>query len=697
MTPLRTEVRPLGRVLLVAALVGIVLAVPATRALAESEHSNVEELTSLSIEDLLSIEVVSATKHAAPLAQTPAAVAVITREDIRASGATSLPELLRQALGVQAARLDSSRWAISTRGSNGLYANKLLVLVDGRSVYSDLFSGVFWAHLDLPLDDIDRIEVIRGPGGASWGANAVNGVINIITKKASESLGTRLSVAYGDTAPRSVITARHGIELGQRGHLRLSAKSSRRGRYESESGEETTEHSTDARLNARYDVERATGGHLSIIAEASRTEPTATITEVIPEAPFSFTRVAEGLIESQSLLVRWSRARPRDDAPPLQFQFSVTRNEHDAVFFRDEVTVYDFDVHAGTKLGSRHSLAYGGGIRHLDTELERTTDVRQIVGPREISHFNAFLEDTWTLHENGTVLNVGVKLEHNEYTGFEFQPTARLRFRTGEHGVAWAAVSRAVRTPSRVETSARVDLAVGMVGPSTIVFSALPNLDISSEELTALEFGYRAQLGERLSLDLTVFGHQYDNVIQLEPLPLVPDPEAPLDRLLAGITWVNGAEADAYGFEGSLRYLCGSHCSIDFSYSFLDSETSYPAGSSFTGGSPFAPDGLSPRHSLKLNARAKLSASVEASLFLRHSSRLEPSDLGTLAGLVYKPVDATTQADLALTWTPRKELQLRLVGQDLLDDRHLEFFDYSFGSRPNWVPRRVYLSATLSY
>ncbi|MEZ5824452.1 MAG: TonB-dependent receptor [Geminicoccaceae bacterium] len=473
-----------------------------------------DDLTLLDLEDLMEIEVTSVSKKAQSLGDIASAIYVLTGEEIRRSGYTTIPDALRLVPGVSVARINADKWAIGLRGGQRLFSNKLLVLIDGRSVYWSLYSGVNWALQDLVMEDIDRIEVIRGPGASVWGANAVNGVINIITKDTSQTQGTHATVLGGSNGDYAA-ELRHGGAFGDNGHYRVYAKGRRFDELKPLPGEAINDAMDDARIGFRLDTSEETDG-FSFQGQIANVMVEETFRVPLLTPPYSAVTHEDARITQGYLLGKWDRSLGEESGLSLQvYADSMHINDYLAPTERARYSTLDVEFNHRFQAGETHGFVWGVGYRgnHTDLKTGGTVDLDL---DRIDNVFSAFVHDDITVIPERLTASVGIKLEHNDYTGFEIQPTARAIYRFDNGHSLWGAVSRAVRTPSALDTDANAILSV--VPPSLAV--PLPtrlrlreNDDVSSEELWAFEAGYRAQLDETLNVDIAGFANYYDDLV----------------------------------------------------------------------------------------------------------------------------------------------------------------------------------------
>jgi iron complex outermembrane receptor protein len=617
--------------------------------------ANVQDPTRLTLEELMSIEVSSASKKPQTLGATATAMHVINRDDIRRSGASTLPELLRLVPGVQVSRIDASRYAITIRGFASRYAGKLLVLQDGRTLYSPLFNGTFWEVQDVVLDDIERIEVIRGPGGTMWGANAVNGVINIITRAARDTQGTLVQAQAGNL--ESGIAIRHGGTLGEDGHFRAFAKLSEHDALQSTDGTPGHDALRQQRAGFRIDLKPRASDRLTLQGDVQAVDAdvkelsTSLATPGVHFAPD--TQAQSGV----NLLVRWEREVNANHHWHLQAYVDRVEGRSDALDL--SVNTVDLELQQRLRLNPVHELTWGAGWRHVSDKTRGSFTV--LFDPPAASGqvFNAFVQDEMTLSDT-LRLTLGSKFEHNETTGLETQPSARLHWRATPTDTVWAAVSRAVETPSRSTLDSQINYRVEPPGsPFNIPMSPFPmvvglrgNPDLVSQELVARELGYRGLFGRHLSLDLTVFHNRYERLVTAEGLRVVPGMPS-----FATYGFANGLRGHAHGIELSGVWQVQPGWRLSGSLSTLRMKlTPNPADSAF--GTP----GASPSHLVQLHSQHDLGHNLELDAHLYRNGKLP--DLN---------IPAHTRLDLRLGWRVKPGLEISLTGRNLLQRSHAEF------------------------
>lgn len=636
------------------ALLLVILALSANPGLAAEQEpsSKSTDFVEMSLEDLMDIEVTSVSKRPEKRHEAAAAIFVITQEDIRRSGAATIPEALRMAPGVQVQRINANRWSITVRGFNGLYANKLLVLVDGRTVYSPLFSGVYWETQDTLLEDIDRIEVIRGPGATLWGANAVNGVINIITKPASETQGGLLTLG-GGTEERGFGSIRYGSHFGQNGFWRVYAKYFNRDGFVDGSGHDTEDdwraYRAGFRLDNAFEVDR-----LTLQGEVYDGRAGQSVTIPLPFPPVMHTFDSDFDIAGGHLLGRWSR-RLSDDAD-IALQAYYDYSVRDEATFEERRHTVDLDFQHRRALGTRHEFLWGLGYRYTTDDTAGSFVFMLDPENHEDHLFSAFVQDTITLVEERLRLTVGTKFEHNDHSGFEIQPTLRLLWTPNETHTVWAAVSRAVQTPSRSEHDMRINVARFPLG----LVSLVTHSGVDSEKLLASEIGYRVRPTKNLFLDLTAFYNIYDDLRTWEPL--LPFFEVlPLPPHLAIHSRLNNnMEGEVYGIEISADWQAARRWRLSAAYSFLEMNLRLDGSSQDT--TSIVQEDRSPHHQAHLISHVDLPHQLELDTEFYYVDRLSGTD-----------IPSYVRFDVRLGWRPREDLEVSVSWQDILDARHPEY------------------------
>jgi len=639
----------------------LVLAAAATRAADEVPPSR--DLTRLSLAELSNIEVTTVSRRPEKLGSAAAAVFVITREDIRRLGITSLAEALRLAPGVQVSRINSNQWSVGIRGFASGLSRALLVLVDGRSTYTTLFAGTYWDVLDTLLEDVDRIEVIRGPGGTLWGANAVNGVVNIITRSASETRGGYLE-AVGN-GKHGILGARWGGDAGE-ATFRLYGKTADHGTFYHPDGHDYDAWHT-AQGGFRADVDASARDRLTLQGDIYQGRIGERTLVTSYEPPYGQTVDFGAPVSGGNLLARWDRAWSGDDALTVQAYYDRTLRTE--AVFHDARSTIDLDVQyrfradgheVVTGLDARSSTGDTTGIPAVVFTPERKTD----------RIFSVFAQDTISISGDRLRLTLGAKVEHNDYSGTEVQPHLSLMANLDETQNAWAAVSRSVRAPSRVDTELSI---TQYAAPGPVYIRLTGDESFKAEEIVAYELGYRLRPVEALSFDLSLFYNRYDDLESFERGAIGAAPPTP--GLVLPVRYANMLEGSGVGAELVVSAQAAKSVRIQASYSRLDLDLRAKPGSTDVG-TPAYTEGSSPRELLTFRVSVDLPARVTFDAFLRGAGPLPAQQ-----------VPGYVTLDARLAWAAPRLVEVALVGRSLLQDHHVEF---AGGPSATEVPRSVF-------
>ena len=640
------------------------------------------DLTQFSIEDLMQVKVVSATKVEQALQDTAAAVFVISAEDIRRSGVTNVMEALRLAPGVEVARIDSSRWAITIRGFNGRFANKLLVMIDGRSVYNSQFSGVYWELQDLFLPDVERIEVIRGPGGSLWGANAVNGVINIITKNSQDTQGGLVTLTAGNEE-RRIAGVRYGGKLDDNAQYRVYGQFTERDGSLTPDNRDAGDDWNIGKGGFRLDWTPSAQDKVAV--QGNYYQGNFDQNLVVPTfvQPYSERQLAKINAEATggSVQARWEHQYSATSQMGLQVYYQYADREE--LLYIADTDTFDLDFQANFALDDRQEIVWGAGYRR---NRDRFTDtILATVDPNSATTelFSAFVQDQVDLIPEQLRLTAGIKIEHNDYTGWEWQPSIRMLWTVHPDHRLWAAISRAVRTPSRGEQDVQTSLYVMPSSPSTgnlpTLITLFGNDQLEAERLFAYEIGYRGRLAEKISVDATAFYNDYDQVISSVPGTPFVETEVIPPYLVVPLKLQNSASGHNAGFELAAGWRPVQDWRLQLAYSYLHQDIKgYNDQSLFNSGN---------LHQVSLLS----SWNFQNDLSLDAWGRYVNFDgmMRTLSPLGNVKIDPYFSLTLRLGWRPRKDFELSLVGANLLDKDHLEFVQevYTF---PVEIQRSLY-------
>jgi len=649
--------------------------------LSAASSAQQQDLTQLSLEDLMNTKVTSVSKKEQRMSQVAAAIFVISQEDIRRSGATNIPDLLRMVPGLEVAQIDASTWAISARGFNHQFSDKLLVLVDGRAVYTPLFAGVNWDTLDVPLEDIARIEVSRGPGATVWGSNAVNGVINIITKKASDTPGGLLT-AGGGTHEQESGVAQYGGKIGGSTCYRVFTKYSNYGHFPGLDGLAADDgwHL----LHGGFRADGSLSGKDSLTVQGdtytgSEGASIAHIQSIAPPDNENVDRLAE--LSGGNVLSRWTHVFSSRSDTALQFYFD--RYARSGPEVREARHTFDLDFQHHLVLGTRQDLIWGAGYRRSSDQTEGTIDEAFLPPNQVFQLFSAFVQDEITLKPKRLILTMGTKLEHSDFSGLEIQPSARVAWTPNDRHTFWTAVSRASRNPSRLENGADINVAV-FPGPGGMAaeLTLFGNPHLKTENVVAYELGYRAQASSRLSLDLTAFFNRYQHLRSTEPgTPFLEIDPLPT-HLVVPLIFANQVHGTTEGIEVAASWKVTERWTLSPGYSLLEMHLHTDPTSLDTTTVPDT-EGSNPRHQAQFRCHADLFRSLGWDTGVYFVERLPA-----------QPVPGYTRVDTQLSWRFAERAELSVVGQNLLRDHHVESNDINTSVNSSQVKRSAYARIT---
>jgi len=581
------------------------------------------DLADLSLEELANIEVSSVSRRSEKLGEVAATLYVISEDAIRRAGVRRLPEALALAPNLQVARVNANQYAITARGFNNAIGNKLLVLIDGRTVYTPYFSGVQWDMQDVLLEDVARIEVISGPGASVWGTNAVNGVINIVTKTAEETQGLLAEAGGGNL--ESLAALRWGGPLGAGGRMRVYAKLQRHAHTDSQAGAAVADGSHRAQVGARMDW-LAGGEGLTVQGDAYRAD---TDDRSVPGLNFGGLRTS-----GQNLLARWTGTLAGGSKLRVQGYYDRNRRE-DRFTYSPSDTVVDLEFQHSLVLGA-HQLDWGGGWRQSRDDI-RPGLLIGFVPPRSTQSWrNLFVQDDLHLSERLSLV-AGAKLEHNDYTGWEALPSLRLSWAPAAGQLWWTAVSRAVRAPARLDRDLRL--------PAKPPYLIAGGPDFVSEVATVTELGYRAQPSHELNVSASLYRYDWSRLRSGQP-----PPNALVQNQIEGLT---------YGMEAWSQWQPLSWLQLSAGLNLLRKDLHVEAGST----DPVGPSALGNDASHQWLLRASLQLPRQQSLDV---------GLRRVGALPNPVVPAYTALDLSYIWQLRHGLELSAVGTNLLDRSHPE-------------------------
>ncbi len=637
---------------------------------AESLDGN---LFDLDLAQLSEINITSLAKKPQKISMAASSIYVLDQEQIKRSGATSIADALRLVPGVQVAKLDANKWAISIRGFNDILSNKLLILMDGRSVYSPFFGGAYWDTVDTVLADIERIEVIKGPGGTLWGANAVNGVINIITKKTQQSAGLLVSAIAG-TEELGNVTLRYGGDIDADTHYKVYAKG-----FERDKQNEGVDDWRMGRLGFRVDSRVDGNSDWMMQGEVYAGQEGEKAVSPFNEPPFGNFASATDVFGGH-LLLQWRRQL--SETSHLNFQAYYDRAERSHFYVSDERDTFDFDLQHRFELISGHELNWGLAFRYIGDQTQAGTVTTLIPQDRSDQIYSAFIQDEISLIKERLILTLGTKIEHNTYTGFEYQPSARLLWKFHDQQSMWGSVSRAIRHPSRIEQDMVLQRGF-LLSNTDVALDILGNRDMESEELLAYELGYRF-LGDQFSFDISAFYNDYDRLRTVEFGELQTSPKLVFPLIIA-----NEMDGEVYGFEFAGNWQVYNNWRLAAGYSFVQMQLHLAEHS--TDRSEEGDEGDTPHHQFNLQSYWQINEDWQFDGVLKYVDMVRQTAFSNK-----ESVGAYFAVDLRLAWQPYDELELAVVGQNLAG-KHREFRGSTVDTQATDVETGVYFKADLRY
>ncbi|MEM6639513.1 MAG: TonB-dependent receptor [Pseudomonadota bacterium] len=661
------------------------MALPAAQAADDS-------LFDLSIEELVSLEVTSVSRKAERLSDTTSAVFVITQDDIQRYGIRSIPDALRLAPGLTVQQVSAGKWAIGSRGFTGRFSNKLLVLMDGRTLYTPTFSGVYWEVQDTLIEEIERIEVIRGPGAVAWGSNAVNGVINIITRRSDAADETELAGGI-DPLGATFASARASGKHGESTSWRAFAKYQDTPANELVGAGGAGDDWDMLRVNVRTDT-RWASSELTVIGEAysghignAYEQFGVANIQIVPD---------NATVDGMFALARWERSHGPDRSSSAQV--SIDRNERDSLLYREDRTSFSLEAQHQRQFGI-HELVFGGWARLNDLEIGGSQDVT-LLGEIDQDHvISAFVQDNMQLTDRWSVM-LGLKVEDNSLSpkDLEWMPSVRTLWKLSPNHSAWAAATRALRTPSWGERQVRISNVSVPVPPNTafnpfpvpLTVEILGDPDFRSESNVALELGLRGRFGDKVSYDVALFNMDYDNIrsagegapfcapsgvaLALDPTCLAQASAVTFPTLLA-----NDATARARGGEVAIDWLAAAKWRLRGTLSFLDIESEGEAGD------PITPD-RDPRWQAGLRSEWSPSEQLNVALWLRYVGEIEEFD-----------IDDYWQANINARWQYQDRVIVSLGVRNLLQSETFEYVSEFIDLAPTNIPRSAFLNLRLKF
>ena len=634
------------------------------------------DLTQISIEDLMKLDVSSVSRKDQQLSKVPSSVYVITSSDIRHSGATNIPDLLRMVPGVDVARINANAWAISIRGFNSRYSGKVLVLIDGRTIYSPAYSGVYWDQLGVPLENIDRIEVIRGPGGTVWGANAMNGVINIITKTARETQGGQAAAVTG-SYDRAQGLVEYGGPAGSDGAYRAYARYTMNTSSPPVSGSSAVDAGHSSQMGFRADWSLSKQDNVTLQGDALGNSEAQPITTLLPNnLPNIYALNEDVQVGAEDIVGRWSHSFSDGSEAILQLYYNRYRRFDQGLNVEN---TGDADFHYHFHAGPRNDIVTGIDFRVSDQVFTNGSEIALGSGHRLDYLSSAFLQDEVRI-SGSLAFTIGSKIEHNSYTGFEFEPSLQLAWSPSDRQTLWFSVSKAIEQPSWIYTAAQVDFgSIPLNGGGFAVEHISGNPLETSPRMIHYELGYRREIARNLTVDSSVFYSDYDSLQTYEPeAPYFTSTPAP-PHLVIPSQYENLGNAHDFGVEFYARWRPTARWTISPGFSFLHQHYFLDPGSQDTTFAASAGD--NPKFQAQVRSSLRLPRNLEWDISAYYVDSLINGLTGT------GTVPAYTRVDSSLSWRIGEKTDVSVGGQNLLTARNLEFLDGSLILMPTEVGR----------
>lgn len=605
------------------------------------------------LEELLNTKVTTVSKVEERAFDAAAAIHVITKEDIKRSGLTSIPEILRLAPGVQVSQAGSSQWAISVRGFNSQYSNKLLVLIDGRSVYTTISSGVYWDIQDTLIEDIKQIEIIRGPGATLWGANAVNGVINIITEEAVNTQGGYTNAIIGNN--EKVASARYGGELTKNSKYRVYGKFRKNNNAEDLNGNNANDEWDMWRAGFRIDANKSANDLFTIQGDAYTGNENHNVVLPTLTSPFTTIQPEDEEVQGGNLLARWNKTFSDGSNATIQSYIDyVSRN---LFYYKQQKFVSDLDIQYNLRKLGRNNITLGVGYRLVTDDIERNQYLSYMPSQRSDNLYSAFIQDKISIIEDKLALTIGSKFEHNNYTGFEHQPSARIAYTPTINHTLWASVAKAVRVPNR--NMDNIDFRAAGTGGGYL--KLIGNTDVKSEELIAYEAGYRAKPHKNFSFDIVGFYNSYDKLASNDFLNALT------------ITAGNQNSGKTMGYEVSAKWNATQNLIFAANYTNINMDID-SVNTTFVTSSV-----KTPQNQFGISSHIKLPKNVQFNNYLYYNHKIQNGE-----------IPSYYRWDSNVKWKANENFEITLAGQNLTDSQHQEFTAFTYSNQAN-IGRSVYL------
>ncbi len=652
-----------------------------------------DNLGMLSLDELLNVDIVSVAKLPEKIIKTPAAVHVITGEDLRRSGVTSIPEALRMVPGMDVYRIDANKWAISARGFANKFSNKMLVMIDGRTVYTPLFSGVYWDVQDTMLEDIDRIEVICGPGGSLWGSNAVNGIINIITKDSADTQGG-LVTFEGGSKDKGTEAARYGGWLDERTSYRVYCKYFDRDGFDTIKGDSASNSYHSARTGFRMDRNLDGGDKITLQGDLYKGISNSDRMYITLKSPYSYWQKSSDRISGGNISGKWSHIISDNSDMVLKFYYDHTKREE--IYSSVTRNTIDMDFQHRFHLTNNNEILWG--LEYCYNQDDIPTYTNPATGlyaykfdPQTSSEgiFSGFIQNRSDFDNKKGEITIGTKFEHNNYTGLEWQPSARFIWRFNNKNSIWSAISRSVRIPSRIENDGTINTTPffkPILPPTgiTMMPRITANDKLKSEKVMSYELGFRKRASDNIFMDISLFYNHYKDIIAgvktgkpfLETYPSI--------HMVVPITMGNNFTVDSFGSELSCNWAIRKWWRLTSGFTWFKLNIVNDNGTT------------DPRPDMAENNNSEYQASLISYMDLPHNLELNTM-LFYVDGLDYSKVDSYVRCDINMSWHSGHGLAITIGGRNLFNGRHIEFNSEYIGIAETYIPTTFYGKITWSF
>ena len=677
--------KPLQKCIVMASL-SLVYSLPKAEDDLDGMREVQSSLIGMEMQDLLGLTITSASKKEQKLSEVATAMTVVTQEDIQRLGATNIPDILRSVPGLQVAKTSANEWAVTARGFLGVLASKLLVLIDGRSVYTPVFSGVIWDELDLVLEDIDRIEVIRGPGATIWGSNAVNGVINIITKSAIDTQGGLLVVGAG-SEERAFGSLRYGGQLGKDINYRVFVKASERDNSKqiqgsNEASDDWNSHSAGFRME--WD-----GNNDSLLADGrlyyGHKGVSLNVPTLVP--PFNNFSNKKYLYKGGHVLAQWEHDWSSTSEHKLQIYFD--RFFRDDPRIQNEANTIDVEFDHRFQLNNNQEINWGVGYRYIDIRSEAGATAHSVENQYGLNLYNAFIQSEWRLFDESVILTLGSKIEHHYFTGINVQPSARVTWNITPVHTIWGSLSRALRPPSISDSVTQLDLFTSSDELANALVTLTPKKQ-DNEELLAYEIGYRFNPSAHFFINTSFYLHDFSQISSLELGPPSFQSFFPIANINLPIIYDTLQEGQVYGVEIDSKWNIFDDWQLNFSYTYSKMDLKRKSGNTQTSLGYISETG-SPQQLVSIGSRFNFPYQTTLDFWFRYNDRI--TQLNTAPDNVKEYITLDIQA----SWKPIDSLRLSLVGQNLLDKHRLELTDEIHLTPVKEIERSVYFKLSSQF